>query len=75
MTDCTAPDVVSRRAIELDTLAAVLPIERRHELAELLTDQDVETLRHLVNEGMGANSLRALTLDLSYLQAWALAAT
>ncbi|MDR7147805.1 tyrosine-type recombinase/integrase [Rhizobium sp. BE258] len=75
MTDRTASDIVSRRAIELDTLAAVLPIERRDELAELLTDQDVETLRHLVNEGMGANSLRALTSDLSYLQAWALAAT
>ena len=66
---------VDRRASELDTIAAVLPIERRDEPAELLTDQDVETLRHLVNEGMGANSLRALTSDLSYLQAWALAAT
>jgi hypothetical protein len=33
----------------------------------LLTDQDVETLRHLVNEGMGANTLRALTSDLAYL--------
>jgi integrase len=75
VTERTASDIVSRRAIELDTLTAVLPIERRDELAELLTDQDVETLRHLVNEGMGANSLRALTSDLSYLQAWALAAT
>nr|MDX8306108.1 integrase [Agrobacterium rosae] len=42
---------------------------------ELLTDQDIETLRHLVNEGMGANTLRALTSDLAYLQAWSLAAT
>ncbi|WP_442793005.1 site-specific integrase [Rhizobium sp. SL86] len=50
-------------------------MERRDELAELLTDQDVETLRHLVNEGMGANTLRALTSDLAYLQAWSLAAT
>ena len=50
-----------RRAVELDTIAAVLPIERRDELAELLTDQDVETLRHLVNEGMGDNTLRAIT--------------
>ncbi|MBU3995166.1 MAG: integrase, partial [Actinobacteria bacterium] len=66
---------VDRRVQDLDTIAAVLPIERRDELAELLTDQDVETLRHLVNEGMGANSLRALTSDLAYLQAWALAAT
>ena len=66
---------VQARAEELDTIAAVLPIERRDELAELLTDQDVETLRHLVNEGMGDNTLRALTSDLSYLQAWSLAAT
>lgn len=64
-----------RRAHELDTIAAVLPIERRDELSELLTDQDVETLRHLVNEGMGANTLRALASDLAYLQAWSLAAT
>lgn len=66
---------VERRAEELDTIAAVLPMERRDELAELLTDQDVETLRHLVNQGMGDNTLRALTSDLAYLQAWALAAT
>ncbi|MCW0983843.1 site-specific integrase [Agrobacterium sp. BT-220-3] len=68
-------ELVSRRLEELDTIAAVLPMERRDELAELLTDQDVDTLRHLVNEGMGANTLRALTSDLAYLQAWALAAT
>src|SRR6218665_1676503 len=66
---------VDRRAQELDTVAAVLPMERRDELAELLTDQDIETLRHLVNEGMGENTLRALTSDLTYLQAWSLAAT
>ena len=66
---------VDRRAQELDTIAAVLPLERRDELAELLTDQDIETLRHLVNEGMGENTLRALTSDLAYLQAWSLAAT
>ncbi|MBO9127693.1 MULTISPECIES: site-specific integrase [unclassified Rhizobium] len=66
---------VERRAVELDTIASVLPIERRDELAELLTDQDIETLRHLVNEGMGANTLRAITSDLAYIEAWALAAT
>lgn len=66
---------ISARAEKLDTIAAVLPMERRDELAELLTDQDIETLRHLVNEGMGANTLRALTSDLAYLQAWSLAAT
>ena len=68
-------DPIDRRAQELDTIAAVLPMERRDELAELLTDQEVETLRHLVNEGMGANTLRALTSDLAYLEAWGLAAT
>ncbi|MBP1848332.1 integrase [Rhizobium petrolearium] len=66
---------VDRRAGELDTIAAVLPADRRDELAELLTDQDIGTLRHLVNEGMGDNTLRALTSDLAYLEAWGLAAT
>ncbi|MBU1315986.1 MAG: site-specific integrase [Alphaproteobacteria bacterium] len=66
---------IENRTQTLDTIAAVLPIERRGELAELLTDQDVETLRHLVNQGMGVNTLRALASDLAYLQAWSLAAT
>ena len=68
-------DPIDRRAQELDTIASVLPMDPRDELAGLLTDQDVETLRHLVNEGMGGNTLRALTSDLAYLQAWSLAAT
>lgn len=63
------------RAEALDTIAGVLPMNRRDMLAGILTDQDVETLRHLVNEGMGDNTLRALTSDLAYLEAWALAAT
>nr|WP_181377237.1 site-specific integrase [Ochrobactrum sp. LM19]AJW29878.1 phage integrase family protein [Ochrobactrum sp. LM19] len=63
------------RAAELDTIAAVLPMNRRDMLAGILTDDDVETLRHLVNEGMGENTLRALTSDLAYLEAWSLAAT
>ncbi len=66
---------VDRRAVELDTIASVLPMERRDELAELLSDHDVETLRHLVNEGMGTNTLRAIASDLAYLEAWGLAAT
>jgi len=71
----TDQQAVDRRAQELDTIAAVLPIDRRDDLAELLTDRDVETLRHLVNDGMGANTLRALASDLAYLEAWAVAAT
>ncbi|MDX4075543.1 integrase, partial [Brucella sp. NBRC 113783] len=46
---------VERRAETLDTIAAVLPMNRRDMLAGILTDEDVETLRHLVNEGMGEN--------------------
>ena len=71
----TSRDSVARRAEALDTIAAVLPIDRRDKLAEILTDQDVETLKHLVNEGMGDNTLRALTSDLGYLEAWCSAAT
>ncbi len=71
----TSQTSVERRAEELDTIASVLPLERRDELAELLTDQDIETLRHLVNQGMGDNTLRALTSDLAYLEAWGLATT
>ena len=74
MTAAPTTSIASRTAA-LDTIAAVLPIDRRDKLAELLTDQDIETLRHLVNEGMGENTLRALTSDLAYLQAWSLAAT
>jgi hypothetical protein len=70
-----SPTAVERRAEELATIASVLPMERRDELAELLTDQDVETLPHLVNQGMGDNTLRALTSDLAYLEAWGLGAT
>jgi len=72
----TSLSAVERRAEALDTIASVLPMERRDELAELPTsDQDVETLKHLVNQGMGDNTLRALTSDLAYLEALALAPT
>jgi hypothetical protein len=67
-------DPETRRALQLDALAAILPMDRRDRLAELLTDDDVETLKHLAREGMGENSLRALASDLAYLEAWADAA-
>ena len=60
-------DPETRRALQLDTLSAILPMERRDRLAELLTDDDVATLKHLAREGMGENSLRALASDLAYL--------
>ncbi|MGO9391210.1 site-specific integrase [Rhodoblastus sp.] len=64
-----------RRALELDALAAIMPIDRRDALAGLLTDDDVATLKHLAGEGIGDNSLRALSSDLAYLEAWSLAST
>ena len=50
-------------------------MDLRDRLAELLTDDDVETLKHLAREGMGENRLRALASDLAYLETWADAAT
>jgi hypothetical protein len=67
-------DPETRRALQLDALAAILPMDRRDRLAELLTDDGVETLKHLAREGMGENSLRALASDLANLEAWAAAA-
>jgi hypothetical protein len=58
---------VLRRAEALDALDAVLPFDRREFLAEILSDDDVETLRHLAREGIGENSMRALASDLAYL--------
>jgi integrase len=59
-----------RRAEDLDALDAILPFARRDQLATLLTDDDVATLKHLAQEGMGDNTLRALASDLGYLEAW-----
>ncbi len=44
------PAQLPARIAALDTIASVLPMGRRDTLADLLTDQDVETLRHLVNQ-------------------------
>lgn len=66
---------IERRAIALDALDAILPFDRRDQLAVLLTDEDVATLKHLASEGMGDNTLRALASDLGYLEAWCQLAT
>ena len=75
LTPFSARDPETRRALQLDALAAILPMDRRDRLAKILTDDDVAILRHLAREGMGENSLRALASDLAYLEAWAQAAT
>jgi hypothetical protein len=43
-------DPETRRALQLDALASILPMDRRDRLAQLLTDGDVETLKHLARE-------------------------
>src|SRR3546814_17492861 len=43
--------------------------------SDLLTEGDLKTLKHLARKGTPENSLRALTSDLAYLEAWCLAAT
>ncbi|PJR08382.1 site-specific integrase [Sinorhizobium meliloti] len=68
-------DAILRRAEELDALDAILRFDRRDQLAALLTDDDVATLKHLASEGMGENTLRALASDLGYLEAWCRLAT
>ena len=69
------PEDLEHRLDQLDTLAAILPAGRAEQLAHLLSDNDVATLRYLAKEGMGENSLRALTSDFGYLGGWCLAAT
>ena len=64
-----------KRAEELDALDAILPFDRRDQLAALLTDDDVATLKHLAQQGMGDNTLKALASDLGYLEAWCRLAT
>jgi integrase len=71
----TPQTAVQRRAEALDVLDAVLPYDRRNQLAGLLTDDDVATLTHLAGEAIGDNTLRALASDLGYLEAWCLQAT
>ena len=72
--DVVTGDVAHLRFYELDALSSILPPDRRDRMAEILTDEDVATLKHLAKEGMGRNTLRALASDLNYLETWALAA-
>lgn len=68
-------DAIIKRSEQLDALDAILPFDRRDRLAAILTDDDVETLKHLASEGMGENTMRALASDLAYLEGWCLLAT
>jgi hypothetical protein len=43
--------------LQLDTLAAVLPMERRDRLEQLLIDDDIATQKHLAQEGWREHAL------------------
>ena len=55
------PDVETalRRSEELDALDAILPLNRRDQLAAILTDDDIATLKHLATAGMRQNTMVA----------------
>lgn len=59
----------------LGMLISVVSSEHQELVSELLTEADLNTLKHLARKGTPENSLRALTSDLAYLEAWCLAAT
>ena len=57
------------------SLMKILPIVQAERAAAHLTEADVATLRDLVAAGTPANTRRALTNDLAYLEAWSRAVT
>lgn len=59
----------------LDGLDQVLPFGRRLSRRTAHRRRRSRRTNHLAKEGMGDNSLRALTSDLAYLEAWCVAAT
>ena len=62
------------KTLRYDALAAILPATAQARLAEILTDDDFATLRHLAEKGTGPNTLRAIASDLNYLETWSYAA-
>ena len=62
------------KTLRHDALAAILPATAQARLAEILTDDDFATLRHLAEKGTGPNTLRAIASDLNYLETWSYAA-
>jgi len=69
------PDPETRRALQLDALAAILPMDRRDRLAELLTDDDFETLRPSRAKVWGETALGRSRRISPILEIWADAAT
>jgi site-specific recombinase XerD len=66
---------VNDDAARLGSLISIISFDRQEVISALLTDDDLNTLKHLARKGTSENSLRALTSDLACLEAWCLAAT
>jgi hypothetical protein len=68
-------DLATLRSYELDALSSSIPPDLCDRMVEMLSDDDVATLKHLTKEGMEKNSLRARSPGLNYLETWSNAAT
>lgn len=60
---------------DLNPLHSILPARQVENLEQELSREDVATLTYLVNQGMGANTLRALVSDITYIETWCKLAT
>ena len=58
-----------------EELLDFLPVPAAERLSPILTSDDIATLKHLYVESIADNTLKALSSDLGYLEAWHLAAT
>jgi len=58
-----------------DALARILPDGTSQASLDGLDRSDLDTLRHLAEQGMGENTLRALRSDIVYIDTWCRAAT
>ena len=61
--------MTDRTALETE-LMALVPLGAAERLASVLTEDDVGTLNTLVRKATPENSVRAITSDLGYLEAW-----
>jgi integrase len=68
-------DKTPKNDTDIDLLSSILPKPLRKNMSNILTPDDIATLRHLAEQGIGKNSLRALASDFAYLEAWTKAAT
>ena len=62
-------------AVDPKLLDTFLPIETADRLARHLTEADVATLKRILKAATSENTVRAVSSDLGYLEAWSMAVT